>query len=88
MIDKNYFTQLGETAAMTKKSIRSSETDAAIERQADRLACFILMPKGTVKKAFYRTCANTSDVVADLAELFAVSRQAMGIRLKEMRLIV
>jgi Zn-dependent peptidase ImmA (M78 family) len=44
------------------------------------------MPKGTVKMAFHR---NRSDgrVVDMLAGLFGVSRQAMEIRLNEMRLL-
>jgi Zn-dependent peptidase ImmA (M78 family) len=82
---KGFFTQLGETAAMTKMS-RSSETDKTIERQADRLASFLLMPKGTVKMAFYRNCM-ASDVTAALAEIFGVSKKAMGYRLEEMRLL-
>ena len=86
VIDKEYFTQIGETAAMTQKAVRSSEADTAIERQADRLACRILMPKGTVKMAFHKN-RNSGKVIADLAELFGVSRQAMEIRLDEMGLL-
>ena len=87
VIDKNYFTQLGETAAMTKKALRSSETNAAVERQANRLGSYILMPKGTVKMAYYRHRTD-NNVVAALADLFAVSRQAMEIRLNEMGLLM
>jgi Zn-dependent peptidase ImmA (M78 family) len=86
VIDKEYFTQIGESAAMTKKAVRSSEADSLIERQADRLACRILMPKGTVKMAFYRY-RTECNVVAALAELFGVSAQAMKIRLTEMGLL-
>ena len=87
VVDKKHFMELGETAAMTKKSVKSSDTDARIERQVDRLASFLLMPKGTVKMAFYRNCTGNGDVVAILADLFAVSYQAMKIRLEEMRLL-
>jgi len=86
VIDKKYFMELGKTAAMTKKAVRSSETDSAIERQANRLCSYILMPKGTVKKAFYNQCGSYN-VIADLAEFFCVSRQAMEIRLNEMGLL-
>ena len=86
IIHKELFTQKGEMAAMTKTA-RSSEADNAIERQADRLAGYLLMPSGTVKMAFYRSHHMTGDRVAYLAKLFGVSKQAMGYRLKEMRLL-
>lgn len=87
VIDRNYFTQLGETAAMTKKAIRSSEVNDAIERQADRLACRILMPKGTLKTAYFSICRNSGNISSSLAEFFGVSRQAMEIRLNELGLL-
>ena len=87
VIDKNYFTQLGETAAMTKKAVRSSETDTAVERQADRLACRLLMPKGTLKMAFHQTRGQAKDMTAALAGFFGVSRQSMQIRLNELGLL-
>jgi Zn-dependent peptidase ImmA (M78 family) len=85
LLHKYYFTEVGETAAMTK-ALRSSETDKAIEWQADRLGSYLLMPKGSVKMAFYSNRSNRN-VVDMLAQLFEVSRQAMGIRLNEMRLL-
>jgi Zn-dependent peptidase ImmA (M78 family) len=85
VIDRTYFTQIGESAAMTKPAARSSATDTAVERRADRLACRILMPKQTVKMAFYQHGAGRS--AAALAELFGVSRQAMEIRLTGMGLL-
>jgi len=86
VLHKEFYTQRGETAAMTSV-VRSSETDAAIERQADRLGCYLLMPKGAVKMAFYNTNGSASNKTTALAELFGVSRQAMQIRLEEMRLL-
>jgi Zn-dependent peptidase ImmA (M78 family) len=86
VIDRNYFMQLGETAAMTEKALRSSEVNDAIERQVDRLACRILMPKGTLKSAYFDICRKSSNVSAPLAEFFGVSRQAMEIRLNELGL--
>jgi len=86
MIDKNYFTELGQTAAMTKKINRSSETDQAVERQANRMASCLLMPKGTLKMAFHRN-RGVDNIIRFLANQFGVSSQAMEIRLKEMGLI-
>ena len=86
VLHKEFYTQRGETAAMTNAA-RSSETDLAIERQADRLGCYLLMPKGAVKMAFYNTNGSAGNKTTALAELFGVSRQAMQIRLEEMRLL-
>lgn len=95
IVDKNYFTQLGETAAMTSKTAatisrtinRSSESDAIVERQANRLASRILMPKCTLKAAFHNVRDTASDVSAYLAGLYGVSKQAMNIRLNEIGLL-
>lgn len=85
VIHKELYTQSGETAAMTEAA-RSSETDKAIEWQADRLGSYLLMPKGVVKMAFHQNRTHRS-VVDLLAQLFGVPRQAMAIRLNEMRLL-
>jgi Zn-dependent peptidase ImmA (M78 family) len=85
VIHKGFYTQSGETAAMTKTA-RSSEADKAIEWQADRLGSYFLMPKGVVKMAFYRN-RNDRNIIDTLALLFGVSRKAMEIRLDEMRLL-
>jgi len=85
VLHKHFFTEMGETAAMTK-IMRSSEADKAIEWQADRLGSYLLMPKGTVKMAFHHNRYD-KNVVDKLARLFEVSRQAMQIRLGEMRLL-
>ena len=86
VIHKGFYTQSGETAAMTK-AVKSSESDKTIERQADRLGSYLLMPKGVVKMAFYRN-RNDQNVIDNLAMLFGVSRKAMKIRLEEMRLLL
>ena len=85
ILHKYFFTEIGETAAMTKTQ-RSSEADKSIEWQADRLGSCLLMPKGSVKMAFYHNRSN-KNVVDVLAGLFEVSHQAMEIRLNEMRLL-
>lgn len=85
VIHKELYTQSGETAAKTLAA-RSSEADKAIEWQADRLGSYLLMPKGVVKMAFYRS-RNCGAVIDTLAQLFGVSHQAMEIRLNEMCLL-
>ena len=82
VLHKEFFLGLGETAAMAKSIVKSSETNKTVERQADRLGSYILMPKGTVKMAFNRN-RNNPNIVEYLAKLFAVSNQAMEIRLNE-----
>jgi len=113
VIDKSYFTQLGETANLssstmdtefadesldyddlqrkakvTTKVVRSSDTDDAIERQANRMASRILMPKCTLKLAFYQARNNMPNIIEHLATLYGVSKQAMKIRLEEMGLLI
>lgn len=85
VLHKEIYTKSGETAAMTNV-VRSSEADDGLECQADRLGSYFLMPKGVVKMAFYRN-HNDRNIIDTLAVLFGVSRQAMGIRLEEMRLL-
>jgi len=87
VIDKDYFTELGKTASMTAKAVRSSETDKSIECQANRLACRILMPKGTVKMAFYNN-RGQKNIVDYLSRFFCVSGEAMEYRLKELGLLI
>jgi len=92
VIDKDYFMEHGVMAAMTKdkrgKAIvsRSSETDVIVERQANRMASRILMPKCTLKQAFYQARKNTAEIATELSVLYGVSKQAMEIRLKELGL--
>ena len=98
VIDRNYFKQLGETAAamtsetakaMANRSFKSSDTSMLIERQANRMASRILMPKCTLKNAFYTALKDrhVHDYVGYLSSQFSVSKQAMRIRLEEMGLI-
>ena len=84
---KEHYTGTGEVAAMTTAA-RGSSTDKALERQADRFCGYLLMPKGMVKKAYYRIHQQTNEKISALANLFAVSRQAMEIRLTDMRLLM
>jgi len=72
---------------IVEKFVRSSNTSDAIERQANRMASRILMPKCTLKPAFYQVRDNTSQAVSYLAALYGVSKHAMQIRLEEMGLL-
>ena len=82
---REYYKQLGETAAMVDIK-RSSEANKTVERQANRLTNYFLMPKGTVKMAFYRN-RQSRDVISAIADIFHVSREAMDYRLQEMGLL-
>ena len=85
-IHQEIYTGTGESAAMMKIPVKSLETNAVIEHQANRLATFLLMPAGQVKIAFHRT-RYEDNPTALLAKLFCVSRKAMGIRLQELRMV-
>ena len=86
LIHKEFYTKLGKTAAMTNIT-RSSESDETIERQANRLGSYLLMPKDAIKKAFYRSHNKDGNVIASLAEQFGVSHKTMEIRLAEIGLL-
>lgn len=60
-----------------------------IERQADTLASALLMPLPQIKKCFYRLRIGRTDeqLIAEMANIFEVSKQAMQIRLKSRNLI-
>ncbi|MCL2509222.1 MAG: ImmA/IrrE family metallo-endopeptidase [Oscillospiraceae bacterium] len=82
---KEYYITQGETAAMTKTS-REASADKMLERQAERFASYLLMPKGTVKMAFYNHANNQRNTIKTLADFFKVSEQAMKYRLEELGL--
>lgn len=86
IIHQHIYAGSGQTAAMQKNVAKSSDSDYVIERQADLLGSLILMPAGQIKKGFYRhpTDPNPTET---LSNLFGVSKQAMNIRLKELRLV-
>lgn len=83
MIHKELFSGTGIAAASAVKT--SFEEDSLTERQADILATAILMPAGQVKRAYYnyKNTHKTGDPAKALAGLFDVSKQAMGIFLKD-----
>ena len=83
---RELYAEMGFAVASAART--SLEIDPATERQADILAIVLLMPAGQVKRAFYafRNARLGGDPAAALAELFGVSKQAMGIFLREHRL--
>ena len=87
IIDQGYFTSTDVRVGSVDSSASSTKVDKLIERQADRLATRLLMPKCTVKKAYYQGVLERKDVVPYLADLYQVSQQAMTIRLSELRLL-
>ena len=57
---------------MRQKTIKSSDTTAAVERQANRLASRILMPKCTLRMAFHELRHKAGyTIIRDLAKLYA-----------------
>ena len=84
VLHKKLFIGTGESAALTPAL---KETD--MEIQANMLGSAILMPMAQVKRCFYQLRGGRSvqTLVADMAEVFQVSRQAMRIRLSGHHLI-
>ena len=84
MLDKEVYAGTGRAAAHVNPKT-SLEENPATERQADILASALLMPSGQVKKAFYRihTQYQSDDIIRKLSGLFGVSKQAMGIFLRD-----
>ena len=83
IIDQTYFSNPSEYTPLSS----STKVEKLIERQADRLATRLLMPKCTLKNAYYHGLSTEPDLVAYLANLYQVSQQAMTIRLSELRLL-
>ena len=79
--------KIGPHKPMHTNAVRSSDTNDAIERQANRMASRILMPKCTLKQAFYDARKYTANIVAHLATFYGVSKQAMQIQLEEAGLL-
>lgn len=82
------FKPTGDVAAYNG-NVSSDESHGIIERQADTLASALLMPLPQIKKCFYRLKIGRTDeqLIAEMANIFEVSKQAMQIRLKSRNLI-
>lgn len=83
VLHKNLYTATGEIASYNRKNC------CLEERQADLLATALLMPPSQVKKCFYRMRQGKSveQLIAEMARIFEVSKQAMRIQLESHRLI-
>ena len=87
LLHQDLYAGTGQAAAFGNPQ-KSSEENPAVERQANQLATLLLMPKVQVKKAFFQIRSKPNyDLTAALAELFQVSKQAMGIFMREHNLI-
>ena len=87
ILHKEFF--VGTNTAAATYGIDAAD-NSAIEWQANYLATALLMPAGQVKRSFYHLRMQTggqADEVSTLASIFEVSKQAMEIRLRELRLI-
>jgi hypothetical protein len=85
LIHRDLYFGTGQAAAKGNPQ-KSSEENPAIERQANQLGTLLLMPTIQVKRALY-SMRGSSDPAENLAILFDVSKQAMGIFLREHRLV-
>ena len=74
------------SVAAAHSNCTSMDVDPSVECQANMLGTCFLMPKNQVKKAFYKV-RNSADSVGELAQIFDVSKQAMGIFLKNHNLM-
>lgn len=84
ILHKKLYTGSGESAALA-----AAVKEDDMEIQANLLGSALLMPLPQVKRSFYRLRAGrgTQTLVAEMAELFQVSRQAMRIRLESHNLL-
>lgn len=84
ILHKKLYVGTGESAAM---NLTVQEDD--MEIQANLLGSAILMPIAQVKRGFYQLRAgrDSRTLVADMADLFEVSKQAMRIRLENHNLL-
>lgn len=84
---KEHFANSIQSPALVKGDENILDDD--IEREANMLCSYILIPTGQMKKAYYRliSCGNHTTVVANMASLFGVAKTTMEIRMKEHGLI-
>ena len=88
VLHKNLYSGTGNIAAYNEQC-STDESDGVIERQADALATALLMPLPQIKKCFYRLRSGRTmeRIVAEMAQIFEVSKQAMQIRLQSHNLM-
>ena len=88
VLHQKLYSGTGDVAAYEGKT-SSDESHGLIERQADALATALLMPIPQIKKCFYRLRPGKSkeQLIAEMAQIFQVSKQAIQIRLEAHNLL-
>ena len=88
VLHQKLYSGTGDVAAYEGKT-SSDESHGLIERQADAFATAILMPIPQIKKCFYRLRPGKSKelLIAEMAQIFQVSKQAIQIRLESHNLL-
>ena len=88
VLHQKLYSGTGDVAAYEGKT-SLDESYGLVEWQADALATALLMPLPQIKRSFYRLRAGRSHehLVAEMARIFQVSKQAMRIRLETRNLI-
>lgn len=88
VLHQKLYSGTGDVAAYEGKT-SLDESNRLIERQADALATALLMPLPQIKKGFYRLRAGKANeqLIAEMAQIFQVSKQAMRIRLESHNLL-
>lgn len=86
LIHRALLERANEAAAMVKGEFFDDED--VFEHQANNLAQALLMPKGQIKRCYNRLRAGHTheQIVIEMARIFEVSKQAMGIRLNSIGL--
>ena len=81
VLHQKLYSGTGDVAAYEGKT-SLDESHGLVEWQADALATALLMPLPQIKRSFYRLRAGRSNeqLVAEMAQIFQVSKQAMRIR--------
>ena len=88
VLHQKLYSGTGDVAAYEGKT-SSDESHGLIERQADALATALLMPIPQIKKCFYHLRPGKSKelLIAEMAQIFQVSKQAIQIRLEAHNLL-
>ena len=89
LLHKRLYSGTGESAAMMTGTNIVRTQDSALEMQANLLGSILLMPLPQVKRCFYQLQPgrDRQQLVADMADIFQVSKQAMRIRLENHHLL-
>ena len=89
LLHKKLYSGTGEGAAMMTEANIISAQNSTLEIQANPLGSILLMPLPQVKRCFYQLQSgrDRQQLVADMADIFQVSKQAMRIRLENHHLL-